>query len=899
MDTALTPPSTQGPGTQPPDQRMIGGQSLPPLSAGQCTRLTLNAYAQMPPASMGEGAFYLGAIVDAYQQEQELREDNNTFISGLIGVGYRSDLVVTQVSGPANLRHGDPFTATVKVCNQGTEPTSGWNGGPRVELYLSMDEELNPPTQSGPYPEDQRMIGSLDLPTLGAGQCVTRDVNANAYAPPQAMGEGVLYLGALVDPMQAEQELREDNNAFIGGRMGIGNRPDLVVTELKGPASVRPWESFTATVKVCNQGTEASFSSWSYLELYLSTDTTLTAPMMPGPGAPPTDQRMIGTVDVPMLQAGQCVTRDVNVNAWLPHDAQGDGAYYLGAIVDVNRAEMELREDNNAFIGGLMGVGNSPDLVVTELKGPASVRPWESFTATVKVCNQGTEPSGYNAWPQLELYLSTDTELTPPTPANAYPTDQRMVASETLQPLQPGECSTRTLSAYAAIPPDAPWESALFLGAIVDAYAFMPELREDNNVLVGGLVGAGNRSDLVVTEVSGPASVIPSDGFTATVKVCNQGTESSGVVFSPARPRLDLYLSTSPSVVVQMPGMPYPPPEGQRLIGGTELDPLAAGQCVTLSVPAISSLPSGAQNVTAFHLAAVVDPVQSEQELREDNNAFVGGLMGVGHAADLVITEVSGPASVQRGQSFTASVKVCNQGTEPSSAINNARLEVYLSTTGTVAMPTPGMPLPQSSERLVGSVDVLPLAAGQCQTLTVPASANAPQDAVMDGALFLGAIIDAGRYVSELREDNNVTVGGLMGVGNLPDLVITDVSGPASVRHGDPFTASVEVCNQGTSLSGSSYGSMLGLFISTGTTLTPMGPGPMPMEQVMVASVQVDPLAPGQCTTLSVQGGAYLPPAAQGAGSFYLGAYVDPYKNESELREDNNARADQAFELTW
>ena len=41
------------------------------------------------------------------------------------------------------------------------------------------------------------------------------------------------------------------------------------------------------------------------------------------------------------------------------------------------------------------------------------------------------------------------------------------------------------------------------------------------------------------------------------------------------------------------------------------------------------------------------------------------------------------------------------------------------------------------------------------------------------------------------------------------------------------------------------------------------------------------------------------PPASQGAGSFFLGAYVDPYVSEYELREDNNARADLAFEVTW
>ncbi|QSQ19709.1 hypothetical protein JY651_31015 [Pyxidicoccus parkwayensis] len=899
MDTELTLPQTSGPYMpMPGDQRFVGSQSIPSLAAGQCASVSVNAYAGTPPDAMGEGAFYLAAVADPYQQEPELREDNNVTVGSLVGVGYRSDLVVTRISAPANVRSGEPFTASVKVCNQGTESTQGWSST-RVELYLSTDTELSFASPSAPYPSDQRMIGSLDLPSLGAGQCVTRDVNANAWLPPDAINEGPIYLGAIVDPSRNEQELREDNNVYVSGIIGVGSRPDLVVTSIIAPVSVRPGDPFTAKVKVCNQGTEATYGSWTYLELYLSMDTTLTAPPMSGPAAPPTDQRMIGAVDLPTLSAGQCVTRDVNAYAGLPPEAMGVGPAYLGAIVDTNQSVLELREDNNTFISGLIGVGDGPDLVVTEVKGPTSVRPGDNFTVTAKVCNQGTAPLGYGMWPQLEVYLSTDDTLSFPQSGNPYPTDQRMVGMDSLPPLQPGECSTRTLTGYASLPPDAQWDSALYLGAIVDVYVSVQELREDNNVLVGGLIGVGSRSDLVVTEVSGPASVRPGDSFTASVKVCNQGTESTS---SPSQSRLDLYLTANESVVVPTPGGPYPqyPTEGQQLIGGVDLAPLGAGQCVTLSVPAYGSLPPGAPNVTAYHLAAVVDAYRSEQELREDNNVLVGGLIGVGNAADLVVTEVSGPPSVQRDQPFTASVKVCNQGTEPSNGFSNARLEVYLSTTSTLTMMGPGMPpYPPSNQRMVGSVDVQPLMAGQCQTLSVQASANTPPDAVMDGALYLGAIIDAARYVSELREDNNLTVGGLMGVGNLPDLVVTEVSGPSSLRNNDSFTASVKVCNQGTTPAGNPYGSEVALFISTDTTLSPMGPGPMPMDQSMVAVTQLNPLAPGQCATVSIPASAYLPPAAQGPGNYYLGAYVNQHRNEPELREDNNARADFVFAATW
>ncbi|MBZ4421162.1 CARDB domain-containing protein [Myxococcus sp. RHSTA-1-4] len=893
MDTTLTAPVMSGPGMpMPTDQRMIGAVNLPPLSAGQCVTQSASFNAYLPPDAQGDGAYYLGAIVDAFQSEQELREDNNAFISGLMGVGNRSDLVVTKLSGPASVGPGDAFTATVTVCNQGTERAYEQ---PFVELYLSMDTTLTGPLMPGPgmpMPTDQRPIGAVQLPSLNVGQCLSRDVNVTANMPPDATGGGSFYLGAIVDPYQSVQELREDNNAFISGLMGVGNRSDLVVTKLSGPVSVRPGDAFTATVTVCNQGTTTTYSQ-SQVELYLSMDTTLTAPVMSGPGMPmPTDQRPIGIVSLPPLSVGQCVTRSANVNAYLPPDAQGDGAYYLGAIVDAYQAEQELREDNNTFISGLMGVGTSSDLVVTELSGPASVRGGDSFTATVTVCNQGTSAT-FNQ-PQVELYLSMDATLTAPVmsgPGMPMPTDQRPIGVVSLPTLSEGQCVTRSTNVNANLPPDAQGDGAYYLGAIVDAYQSEYELREDNNSTVGGLMGVGYRADLVVTELSGPASVRGGDPFTATVTVCNQGTEYT---YNP--PQVALYLSmdtTLTAPVMSGPGMPMP--TDQAPIGVLSLPSLNAGQCVTQDVNVNANLPPDAQGDGAYYLGAIVDAFQSEQELREDNNSTVGGQVGVGYRSDLVVTEVGGPVSVRPGDAFTATVKVCNQGTEPGSMYGNTQVELYLSMDATLTLPGPG-PMPMD-QRMVGAVQVGPLAPGQCETLPVQATAHPPPGAQGDGAYYLAAIVDAYQSEQELREDNNVFVSGLMGVGNRADLVVKQLSAPATVREGDTFTATVEVCNQGTEYSYNQP--YMALYISMDTTLTPPGPGPMPMDQQPVGSVQVSPLAAGQCVTLSVQAPAYRPPAAPNVGSFYLGAIVDAYQSEHELREDNNARADFALELTW
>ena len=918
MDTELTlpDPSMPYPG-MPEDQTNIGNVNLSQtLQPGQCVTKNVPAYATLPPAAQGDGAYYLAAVVDTTQIEQELREDNNVHMGGLVGVGNRPDLVVTGLSGPASLSHGQHFMATVKVCNQGTSPTNGSYPSSRLELFLSTDTELTLP---GPYspspgmPEDQTSIGYVELDPLYEGQCVTRSVPAYATLPPAAQGDGAYYLAAAVDTAHAEQELREDNNVRVGGLVGVGNRSDLVVTEVSAPASLGHGQSFTASVKVCNQGTESTgnggYPSYGMprVELFLSMDSELTlpGPSTPYPG-PADDQQSLGYAELNQaLQPGQCVTQSVFAHASLPPDAQGDGAYYLVAAVDTSHVEQELREDNNLLVKGLMGVGSRPDLVVTGLSTPASIAPGQSFTSSVKVCNQGTSATNsYYAGPRLELFLSMDTQLTLPDPSMPYPgmpEDQSPIGYVELnQALQPGQCVTKSVSASATLPPAAQIDSAYYLAAAIDTTHAEQELREDNNVRVSGLVGVGYRPDLVVTELSAPNSLWNGQSFTASVKVCNQGT---GPLNSYSYgPRLELFLSTDTELTLPDPYSPYPGmPMDQAPIGYVELNQsLAPGQCVTKSVPASATLPPAAQGDGAYYLAAAVDSTNMEQELREDNNVRVSGLVGVGYRSDLVVTEVSTPANLMHGQSFTASVKVCNQGTAPiNGSYYGPQVELFLSMDTTLTLPEPSMPYPGTpmDQVSIGSVALdEPLNPGRCVTKSVPAYASLPPAAGVDGAYYVVAAVDTDHAEQELREDNNVLVSGLMGVGSRSDLVVSEVSAPSSLGHGQSFTASVKVCNQGTTPANSgssSYGPRVELFLSMDTELTLPGPSmPYPGsadDQQSLGYVELNqPLYPGQCVTKNVSAYASLPPQAQDDTAYYLVAAVDTTWMEQELREDNN-----------
>ncbi|HZI05601.1 MAG TPA: CARDB domain-containing protein, partial [Archangium sp.] len=156
-----------------------------------------------------------------------------------------------------------------------------------------------------------------------------------------------LVMGLLALAGCGREDVPADAAPLRSSAAALESGPDLVVTQVRGPVSAWHGQGFTATVRVCNQGT-APVYNLPRVELFLSTDDTLT---LPDPGTPPGpsgDQVSIGYADLSQpLQPGQCENRSVSANAILPPAAQGDGAYYLAAAIDTTHVEPEAREDNN------------------------------------------------------------------------------------------------------------------------------------------------------------------------------------------------------------------------------------------------------------------------------------------------------------------------------------------------------------------------------------------------------------------------------------------------------------------------------------------------------------------------------------------------------------------------
>ncbi|XXF76849.1 CARDB domain-containing protein [Myxococcaceae bacterium GXIMD 01537] len=826
-DAVITPPVPPN----PPSEVLIGSESVW-LSPGECQTRTLVNSSTFPNQSSA-GVYYVGAMVDPGNAQAETDEGNNTRVGAQIAVGNGPDFVVSALTGATAVQPNQTFTAEARVCNQGT-----YGSSTRVALLLSSDAVITAPVP--PNPPTDTLLTDISTGYLEPGKCQNVSLMGSANVPTN----GTYYLGAVAN-FGYSPDLNPGNDTSAARRLAVGYGPDFVVASVTGPTSTPNSGGFQAQVRVCNQGTT---SGSPLVELYLSTDATISPAVPPNP---PADFFAGSASAPPSIEPGQCRT----VPVWASANVPTDGAYYLGAAV--YPAPNELLTDNNTTVGPRITVGYAPDFVITSVTGPSSTQSYGGIQAQVRVCNQGTTSGS----PFVELYLSTDATISPAVPPNP-PADFFVGSAPGGPSLEAGQC--RTVPVWGSV--NVPTDGAYYLGAAVNGGSI--EFLTDNNVASGSIISVGNRPDFAVTAVTGPASAMSGDSITVAVTVCNQGTVSGST---------NALVVLSQDAVVDVPG-PYTP-FADPVVGNAWFHSLEPGECATVTV--LGSVPYTYSNAPQY-LAATVEAQGASMDVVQANNTLVGQPLGVGTGADLVVTSVTGPASATPGQSFTATLKVCNQGTAPGAG----HVELYLSEDAVITR-TPQYPYSYPPvDALVGSSPVNTLNPGTCRTLSVQGNANTPFYDLR--VAYLGAAVSDGSppgASNELRSDNNIRVGERMGIGYAHDFVITSLKGPASATPGQTANTLVKVCNQGTQ----SASGTVELFLSEDTVITRPQPYSSPVD-TPVGAMPTGDLAPGVCASLSVPGTFYAPYGFEGT-VMYLGAAVSdgsPPGSTNELRADNN-----------
>lgn len=273
------------------------------------------------------GTRYFIVMADSAREWFEVAETNNTFISTNATIVSAADLTVTSVTASeTSAQFGESVTVTWVVRNNGAVSAGAtW----RDRLYLSPTAAVTaqsivlPPAHNGG--------------PLAAGASYT---NSAMVTLPLTSGltAGTYYLVVAADVNNAQAEANEANN--VGSRsiaLSVPPLPDLVSADVFAnvslPPVVPPGEPVEITWTVTNAGTASAAGGWTEAVYAAEVITNSTAVLL---------GRFHFTND---LAIGATLTRTQTVV--LPPTTLA-GEIWFGVLVDSEAAVVESDESNNA-----------------------------------------------------------------------------------------------------------------------------------------------------------------------------------------------------------------------------------------------------------------------------------------------------------------------------------------------------------------------------------------------------------------------------------------------------------------------------------------------------------------------------------------------------------------------
>jgi subtilase family serine protease len=618
-----------------PGDLLLGVRSVPALAAGATSQgggfLTV-------PASVPEGDWYLGCLVDPSGEVLEGDEsDNHAVATQLLRVSAQPapDLAPVDVTPDATVvEAGQLLGVTEAVRNQGPGAAQAF----QVGVYLSSDPTIT---------AADVLCGLRSVPGLAPGEL---SLVSDAVTVPAGLAAGAWYVGVLADVGGVVAEGDEFNNGLAAPNpitVTAPPRPDLRVVELAfSPSVLDAGEALSVQDRVVNQGLAAAGPF--RVGVYLSTDGEIT-----------TDDTLLGFRALGGLDVGEesGAAAPLVVPAWV-----GAGTFHVGAVADHEGDVVESDEANNAALalGTLtVHVPPLPDLAAEAVAfGPGVLAAGEELTVVDRVRNVGTAAAGPF---RVATYLSNNPSVT----AADVLLGWRTVAS-----LAPG-AADEGQAAYA-LPPGL-GAGSWTVGVIVDDLDQLQEPSEANNLLAApGLLDVTGSSDplpdLLVEQLAGsPSLVLQGGSLTVLSRVRNQG-EVSAPAFE-----VRFYLSEDELVDA-----------GDHLVGTRQVSGLGVGAASAQSFPYTldPAIPVG-----HYHLCALVDPAGAVAEADEENNALalastVEVFVPPPPAPDLWLAELDlDPATVQVGGTLQLSAVVRNVG---DLASGSSRVEFHLSEDGEV-----------------------------------------------------------------------------------------------------------------------------------------------------------------------------------------------------------------------
>lgn len=536
-----------------------------------------------------------------------------------------ADLVVTSVTAPTAVEAGQEMTVGWSVLNQGDQdstPGRGW-----YDLVRLIDANGNAVHSQYVYRSQQLAAGASYAQSLSFTMPLSNDIPAGDYRV-EVWTDGFAYLS----------ETDNNNNQLRAAAPLTVSLPavaDLVISDVLVPDAVGVNSGFEVSWQLNNQGAGATTQgSYTLIELVdVDGNTVYIDTEDEGGGGYSYEAYSDSVWYGDVIAAGGTAQQQASV---YPPWELPPGQYRLRITADGYGYITELAgESNNVVLSDVFSV-SQVDLRVAQVTAPASVTMGQTLDVQWEVVNDGPADlfDGY-VYDRVELVNDSTGEV-------AYTWDAYQYAS-----LAVGESYIGSASF------DLPFIEALAAGnyrvrVLTDVYGYIAEADEDNNALEApGLLNIVVPAvpDLVVGQISVPATVAGNTDLTVQWTTVNQGDAATG---SSYRDRL--YLESAGG--------------GLYFLGDSWFyDTLAANG-------------GSVERSATFLVPHTLPPGDYRVQIRTDYSDYIAELAGESNntsrsdpltvttaiVADLVIQSVTPPTSVVLGQPVAVSWVGLNQG---------------------------------------------------------------------------------------------------------------------------------------------------------------------------------------------------------------------------------------------
>ena len=750
--------------------------NVTPLASGESYQRT--EHVTLPPALSGRFHLFVAADVGATVDESGA-EDNNVSASAtridVMPAPY-ADLVVDSIAAPDNAVAGEEMTIGWEVLNQGIGITTRGDWVDRV--LLARDAE------------GSELVADSESLFTRYGQLAPGgryDRGGWIIVPHGLSGDFFLVVETAYQRGPFEFVFGENNTTVSSAvPITVSPSPDLVVSSVEAPTEAEEGASMDVRWTVANRGAAAAEGRW-HDRVFLT-----------AAGDPDAEPIVLGQFEFrDAVAVGDRYSRSETVR--IPERIRGPFELFVetdsGGTLYENNAEA-----NNVFSAGAavdVRVQPRPDLQADSIVVPDRVVAGGTLSGEFEIRNHGLAGTEDRTWVD-RAYLSLDTQIDPG--------DIVIGAYGNASALSPDD-HYRTVTGTIDVP--LRFRGDVYLLIHTDAEDDVPEWPgNENNVSYQSVfVEAAPLSDLVVSNVVVPAQAVAGASLPIRYTVTNLGasathgdtwTEGVWLTRDKDRPHpgqgdvllrslthsggLDRFAGTDRSAEVAIPA---------TIESGTWY--------LTPWVDSLDAIPEDT-------LAANVNPDDPGET--DNNNYKAAEILVVGSQPDLVVADVTAPATATGGETMDVTWTVENRGF--SDAPGGWLDRVYLSD-------RPDPHADGANTTLLGrrrrhprlaagssytaslTVQLSPSASGQYLVVVTDDEAEAPASVELPG--FFGGLLPSQpepQPVREFDERNNATAAEVNVSGSPANLRVVDIELPEQVDSGEEVIVRYTVENVGS-----------------------------------------------------------------------------------------------------